>query len=156
MVLAPFWFSTEHCYTALMPFWFLANDMSEGSTLECCFTRLYYLSNFSKLEILVIVGQIYINAREENKMGAFFYFFYFTTLHLWNICYPLFIIHYGGFFRKADDLGRCLWNDQNAQYSQLIARRALMLLNSALLRTRRALSFLNYMYGVSTLFFHEI
>ena len=27
LVIVPFWFSTEHCWTALMPFWFLANDI---------------------------------------------------------------------------------------------------------------------------------
>ena len=31
MAIAPFWFSTEHCYTTLMPFWF---------SMEHCYTTL--------------------------------------------------------------------------------------------------------------------
>ena len=43
MVIAPFWFSTEHHWTALMPFWISADRcMVILSQISCCSTMCWY------------------------------------------------------------------------------------------------------------------
>ena len=39
MAIAPFWFSTEHRWTALMPFWFSVDDRSNHSQHKICHMR---------------------------------------------------------------------------------------------------------------------